>query len=166
MTRAPAIDSAAGNLAIEIQRATDAAGVPADADLRRWLSLALGDGAHGEVTLRIVDERESAQLNLRYRGKQGPTNVLAFPAEGRTRVADDELPPLGDVLVCASVLAREAAEQHKAAAEHWAHIVIHGGLHLAGHDHATEAEAEVMECRERELLAALGIADPYRVRTG
>ncbi len=140
--------------------------MPADAELRRWLSLALGDDAQGEVTLRIVDERESAELNQRYRGGRGATNVLSFPAHGPARVAEHEMPPLGDVVVCASVVACEAAEQHKQASEHWAHIVIHGALHLAGYDHEAEPEAEIMERRERELLAALGIADPYGARAG
>lgn len=153
-------------LAIEIQRACDAPGVPPDSELRRFLTLALGDAAAGEVTLRIVDEVESAELNARYRGGTGATNVLSFPSGDFARDLVDETLPLGDLVVCAAVVAREADEQLKALAAHWAHIVIHGGLHLLGYDHVTDAEAEVMEERERSLLGALGIADPYRARAG
>ncbi len=158
------IDVGAGPLAIEIQRSYAGGGVPSDAELRSWIRLAAGDTAAGEVTLRIVDEPESAELNLRYRGTSGSTNVLSFPAEAFAGDSPDEMLPLGDLVVCAPVLAREAVEQRKPLAAHWAHIVIHGGLHLLGYDHMTEAEAEVMERRERQLLAALGIADPYRAR--
>lgn len=157
-------------LAIEIQRACTSADVPPDAELRRLLALALGDAAAGEVTLRIVDEAESAELNRRYRGKPGPTNVLAFPAGGfaaplTDEIADETL-PLGDVVVCGPVVEREAAEQSKPAFAHWAHIVVHGALHLIGYDHVSSAEAELMESRERDLLGVLGIADPYRARAG
>ena len=116
----------------------------------------------GELTIRVVGEAESAELNERYRHKRGPTNVLAFPSEPLpAEGAEDELLPLGDLVICAPVVAREAAEQGKTLEAHWAHIVIHGALHLVGYDHETDAEAGEMEGRERELLAALGIADPY-----
>lgn len=153
-------------LAIEIQRACDAPTAPPDRELRRFLTLALGDTAAGEVTLRIVDDAESAELNARYRGGTGATNVLSFPAGDFADGLADETLPLGDLVVCAPVVAREAAEQRKAPAAHWAHIVIHGGLHLLGYDHETDADAEVMEQRERSLLGALGIANPYRARAG
>ncbi len=130
------------------------------AQIREWVGLALSGVVTGEVTVRVIDEAESAALNGGYRGRQGPTNVLSFPAETSWPDLPDQ--PAGDIAVCAPVLAREAAEQGKALAAHWAHIMIHGALHLAGYDHETVAEAEVMEARERELLAALGIADPYR----
>jgi probable rRNA maturation factor len=131
------------------------------------------DDAVGELVVRIVDEVESAALNDRYLGKQGPTNVLAFPAgdavqtgerpaSGKPAVPGEPM-PLGDLAICAAVVAREAAEQGKAPRAHWAHMVIHGCLHLRGYDHMNAAEAEVMETRERELLAGLGIADPYAV---
>ncbi len=157
---------AGGRLTIEIQRACAGRAVPEAAQLERWLELALGDEAAGSVTLRIVDEAESADLNARYRGKSGPTNVLSFPAGDWAAGLADETLPLGDVVLCAPVVEREAAEQGKAPAAHWAHIVIHGGLHLAGYDHVTDAEAELMESRERELLAGLGIEDPYRAPAG
>lgn len=161
---------AAARLEIEIQRAARSAEAPCDADLRTWIGLALGGAAGGELTLRIVDEAESAELNERYRGQSGPTNVLSF-AGGESAPAGldagaDESWPIGDLVVCAPVVAREAREQRKAATAHWAHIVIHGCLHLLGYDHALDADAEVMEQRERELLAELGIADPYRAPAG
>lgn len=156
----------APGLAIEIQRVEESVGVPSDADLRGWIELACGAEASGELTLRIVGEAESADLNARYRGKSGATNVLAFRADDLGGGPGDEPLPFGDLVVCAPVVAREAAEQGKAPAAHWAHIVIHGTLHLVGHDHAAAAEADIMERRERELLARLGVADPYRARAG
>jgi probable rRNA maturation factor len=125
-------------------------------------------GVQGEVVIRIVDEAESAMLNERYRGKQGPTNVLAFPAgpvpaaAGEMTATDDEPLPLGDIAICAPVVTREARQQGKQPEAHWAHIVIHGCLHLCGFDHQAEAEASQMESREASVLAELGIADPYR----
>lgn len=116
----------------------------------------------GELVVRIVDETESAMLNETYRGKAGPTNVLAFPADDGP-LPGDEPAALGDLVICAAVVAREAAEQGKSPADHWAHMVIHGCLHLIGFDHINDAEAETMEARERDLLAGLGIADPYTV---
>ncbi|HET8699071.1 MAG TPA: rRNA maturation RNase YbeY [Gammaproteobacteria bacterium] len=140
---------------------------PAD-KIRGWAKLALGADARGELTIRIVSKRESAELNQRYRGKRGPTNVLAFlsdapdAAKAETKDAPpNELLPLGDLVICAPVLAREAAEQRKPLEAHWAHIVIHGTLHLQGFDHETPEQAAVMEGRERELLAGLGFPDPY-----
>lgn len=158
----------AARLDIEIQRAARGAEAPADGELRAWVGLALGAGAAGELTLRIVDEPESAELNERYRDKTGPTNVLSFPAgdlaAAGVEAAPDEAWPIGDLVVCAGVVAREAQAQHKPAAAHWAHIVIHGCLHLLGYDHEADADAAVMERRERELLAELGVDDPYRAR--
>jgi probable rRNA maturation factor len=132
--------------------------------LRRWARAALGGAARGELTIRIVDETESADLNARFRHKPGPTNVLSFPASlpGDAPAALDPAEcALGDLVVCAPVVLREAAEQGKPAEAHWAHIVMHGALHLSGYDHETDAEAAVMEARERDLLAAFGFGDPY-----
>lgn len=117
-------------------------------------------GVDGEVAIRIVDESESAMLNERYRGQPGPTNVLAFPAGDMPSGAD--IRPLGDIVICAPVVAREAAEQQKPLEAHWAHMVVHGCLHLRGYDHGADTEARQMEERERDLLAGLGIEDPYR----
>lgn len=146
-----------------VQHATREPGIPDEPFLVRCVHLAFGDVA-GEVVIRIVDETESAMLNERYRDQSAPTNVLAFPPDdelGDLPVADDEPAPLGDIVVCAAVMAREAASQGKALRDHWAHIVIHGCLHLQDYDHMNEADAARMETRERELLAGLGIADPY-----
>lgn len=114
----------------------------------------------GEIVIRIVDEDESAALNERYRGKRGPTNVLAFPP-GEAEDPDDGTALLGDIAICAAVVGREAADQGKPFEAHFAHIVVHACLHLVGYDHMTPDEAAGMEARERVLLAALGIADPY-----
>jgi probable rRNA maturation factor len=162
--------------------------MPPPDKIAEWAKLALGADARGELTIRIVSKRESAELNQRYRGKRGPTNVLAFlseapgdvkgeakgetkdEAKGEMKGATDgevkdapppELLPLGDLVICAPVLVREAAEQGKQLDAHWAHIVIHGTLHLQGYDHETAEQAAIMEGRERELLAGLGFADPY-----
>ncbi len=149
-------------VAVAVQRATRAAGVPPAARLTRWALTALERTARGELTVRIVGRGESAALNARYRGKRGPTNVLSFlsdPAAAKGR----ELLPLGDVVICASVVAREAREQGKTLAAHWAHMVIHGTLHLQGYDHENARDAAVMEARERALLATLGFPDPYSI---
>lgn len=141
---------------ITVQRRVPAAGVPSSSTLRGWAVAALGH-AHGEVTIRIVDEAESAELNGRYRQKPYPTNVLSFPyeAEGLDAAV------LGDLVICAPVVAREAAEQGKDPRAHWAHMVVHGVLHLLGLDHVNDADAERMEAKERQVLAALGFGDPY-----
>lgn len=145
---------------LEIQRVS-AAPTPDDDAFCRWVGVALaGRRETAELTVRIVDEAEGRALNARWRGRDHATNVLSFPAELPPGVA---LPLLGDLVVCAPVVAREAAEQGKAEADHWAHLVIHGTLHLLGFDHETDAEATVMEGLERALLAGLGIRDPYAI---
>lgn len=135
---------------------------PGAAYLERCARAALAD-ASGELVIRIVDEHESAQLNERFRHGQGPTNVLAFPP-GADPLPAGEPVPLGDIAICGPVVAREASEQGKPADAHWAHMVVHGCLHLLGHDHLEAAEAELMEAREREVLSGLGISDPYAIR--
>ena len=151
-------------LSIVIQDACPAASKPSADHLRNWIGSALNRDVRGELTLRIVAEAESAELNSRYRSAPGPTNVLAFPAQPDLPMATDELPPLGDIVVCAELIAREAASQGKPAEAHWAHIVIHGALHLIGYDHDSEPQAERMEDRERALLDGFGVPDPYRER--
>jgi probable rRNA maturation factor len=151
---------------VAVQDASAGARVPPKTRLREWALSALeATERGGELTIRIVGEDESADLNARYRGKRGPTNVLAFPSElapsAPVGAAATELLPLGDLVICAPVVAREAAEQGKPLDAHWAHMVIHGTLHLAGYDHEKARDARTMEARERALLAALGIADPY-----
>ena len=134
-------------------------GVPSPAKLVRWAEAALaGRGEDARMTVRVVDEAEGAALNARYRGRAGATNVLAFAFDA------PELPSLrilGDVVVCAPVAAREAREHEKPLDAHWAHLVIHGTLHLLGHDHDDPGSAREMETIEREILVRLGYPDPY-----
>lgn len=146
-------------LELDLQRATDAAS-PDDAAFRRWCELALRQRtADSEMTIRLVDEPEGRELNHTYRHKDYATNVLSFPAD----VPDDllDIPLLGDLVICVAVVEREAAEQGKSLEAHWAHLVIHGCLHLLGYDHIDDDEAEEMEALERTLLAELGHPDPY-----
>ncbi len=144
---------------IVVQRRVAAAGLPSPANLRRWATAALGD-APGDLTIRVVGGEESARLNAVWRGKPYATNVLSFTAGSEFAEIDGEA-PIGDLVICAPVVAREAAEQGKPLRAHWAHMVIHGSLHLLGYDHEEESAAEVMEARERVILAGLGFADPY-----
>lgn len=148
---------------ISVQRAVTSPGLPKVAELRRWAVAALGQ-TRGEITIRIVGEAEGAELNERYRHKAYATNVLSFgyDAEPLYEDSDDIELALGDLVVCAPVVAREAAEQGKTLEAHWAHMIVHGVLHLLGEDHEDEAEAERMEQHEREILASLGYPDPYR----
>lgn len=141
----------------EIQYALPRAGLPAPAQFRRWLAAIDAEG-RCSIVVRIVDEAESAELNLTYRGRPGATNVLSFPFEAPPGL---ELPHLGDLAICAPVVAREAREQGKAPEAHWAHMLVHGTLHLQGYDHENEAEARVMEALETEILARLGYPNPY-----
>jgi probable rRNA maturation factor len=150
---------------VTVQNAAGRARVPEPAQLRKWARIALADDARGELTLRIVDENESAALNSRYRGKKGPTNVLSFRADPPPGAAGSQgLLPFGDVVICAAVVAREAREQGKPLAAHWAHMVVHGALHLLGFDHERARDAAAMEARERTLLAKLGFPDPYKIK--
>jgi probable rRNA maturation factor len=146
-------------LELDLQRASTALG-PSDDQFRQWCELALRQrSADSEMTVRLVDEAEGRELNLTYRHKDYATNVLSFPAD----VPDDmlDIPLLGDLVICVPVVEREAAEQGKALDAHWAHLVMHGCLHLLGYDHIDDDEAEEMEALERELLAQLGHPDPY-----
>lgn len=133
--------------------------MPGATEIGRWIECALENELSGELSVRIVGEAESAALNERYRGRRGPTNVLAFA--GPDPVNGLEPRHLGDVVICAPVVAREAAEQGKTDEAHWAHIAIHGVLHLLGYEHDSEAGAETMERHEASLLATLGFEDPY-----
>ncbi|RQM63791.1 rRNA maturation RNase YbeY [Aeromonas hydrophila] len=134
-------------------------GLPSEAQLQGWLDgTILGFQQEAEVTVRIVDEAESNELNLTYRGKNKPTNVLSFPFEAPPGL---ELPLLGDLVICRQVVEREAAEQGKPLMAHWAHMVVHGSLHLLGYDHIEDDEAEEMEALERDIMQELGFADPY-----
>ena len=135
-------------------------GLPASVSFRRWVTAALaGRIRRADLALRVVDVDEGLALNRHYRGKDYATNVLSFPAELPPGV---ELPILGDIVLCAPVVAREATEQGKRLTHHYAHLTVHGVLHLLGFDHEETREAEAMEQLEREILAGLGIDDPYR----
>ena len=142
---------------INVQRRVTAAGVPAPSTLRAWAMAALEGATPGEITIRVVAEEESAALNGKFRHKPYPTNVLSFPYE--SEALSEQV--LGDLVICAPVVAREAVEQNKQPHAHWAHMVVHGVLHLLGHDHIQEEEAERMEMKERQILARLGFPDPY-----
>ena len=134
-------------------------GLPTEAQLQGWLDgTILGFQQEAEVTVRIVDEAESNELNLTYRGKDKPTNVLSFPFEAPPGL---ELPLLGDLVICRQVVEAEAVEQHKPLMAHWAHMVVHGSLHLLGYYHIEDEEAEEMEQLERDIMQELGFADPY-----
>jgi len=144
---------------IEIQTVYQSDGQPDEEHIQRWVDAALDDyESDTEIVVRIVDEQESAELNQQYRHKSGPTNILSFPVDVPDGI---ELDLLGDLVICAPVLEKEALEQHKVLADHWAHIIIHGVLHLLGYDHIDEAEAELMESKEITILNTLTIKNPY-----
>jgi probable rRNA maturation factor len=131
---------------------------PSESELQTWVQQALRDDDPAQVSIRIVDEEESRSLNNLYRGKDKPTNVLSFPMD----VPEEfKIPMLGDLVICAPVVEREAREQHKSSRAHWAHMVVHGMLHLQGYDHETDDEAREMETLEIQLLNELGFANPY-----
>ncbi|RKR02664.1 putative rRNA maturation factor [Kushneria sinocarnis] len=150
---------------VDCQRAVDFAALPDQVELERWTTAVLervAEPLRSELTIRFVDEAESRTLNRDYRDRDRPTNVLSFPFEMPPGI---ELPLLGDLVICAAVVEREAAEQGKSLKDHFAHMVVHGTLHLLGYDHIEEHEAECMEALEREVLASLAIDDPYAERT-
>ena len=149
------------NLSIDIQKACASEDSPDEDSIKRWVSAAIRDERDEcELSIRIVDEQESADFNQRYRAKSGATNVLSFPFDA---VTPEPLPILGDLVICAPVVAREASEQHKTIDAHWAHIVIHGVLHLLGYDHIEDQDAEQMESLETEIMLILDFPPPYRI---
>jgi probable rRNA maturation factor len=144
---------------IEIQTVFESLGQPDQKQIQLWVDTALeGYDQDTEIVVRIVDERESAELNEQYRHKSGPTNILSFPVDLPEGI---ELDLLGDLVICAPVLEKEALEQDKLLVHHWAHIVVHGVLHLLGYDHIDEAQAELMESKEIAILNKLHINNPY-----
>lgn len=146
---------------LEVQRRVRA-WAPRNADFARWAAAALGRrGANRELAVRVVGAAESRKLNVRYRGQDSPTNVLSFPATALPALAVAAL-PLGDLVICAQVVRAEALAQHKPLRAHWAHLVVHGALHLLGYDHESEPDARRMERREISVLRTLGFANPYR----
>ena len=149
-----------GSIFVDLQVATEnIEGLPTEEQIVQWATGAVQpEGNEVEMTVRIVDEAESHELNLTYRGKDRPTNVLSFPFECPDEV---ELPLLGDLVICRQVVEREAAEQEKPLMAHWAHMVVHGSLHLLGYDHIEDNEAEEMESLETQIMQGLGFDDPY-----
>ena len=136
---------------------------PTRRDLEHWASAALGRHGKGrELGVCTVGETVSAQLNSRFRGQDKPTNVLSFPAAQLPAATVGGPPPLGELVICPRVLAAEARAQEKTLRAHWAHLVVHGALHLAGYDHVRAADARRMERREIAVLRRLGFANPYR----
>ena len=149
-----------GSIFVDLQIATEnIEGLPTEEQIVQWATAAVQpEGDEVEMTVRIVDEAESHELNLTYRGKDRSTNVLSFPFECPDEV---ELPLLGDLVICRQVVEREAAEQEKSLMAHWAHMVVHGSLHLLGYDHIEDDEAEEMESLETQIMQGLGFDDPY-----
>ncbi|HTV77026.1 MAG TPA: rRNA maturation RNase YbeY [Steroidobacteraceae bacterium] len=149
-------------LAVDVVR-EGRAWAPAVSDIRAWASAALGRRASGaELAVRVVAPAESQRLNARYRGRDRPTNVLSFPVPALPAAARGAPRPLGDLVICARVVREEARAQRKPLRAHWAHLVVHGALHLLGYDHEHNAEARRMERREVAVLKRFGIANPYR----
>ena len=152
-------DTNSAGSSVDVQFAVSAEGVPSEAILREWaLQVLPADRKDAEVTIRVVDEAEITALNREYRGKDGATNVLSFPYESMPAI---ETALLGDVVICAPVVAMESVAQQKPLEAHWAHMVVHGVLHLLGYDHQKDSEARDMEDHETQLLARLGYANPY-----
>ena len=144
---------------LDIQIAVDDQPLPNDDEFQRWVEIALADQLdEAELCIRIVSSEESQELNSTWRGKDKPTNVLSFPFEAPPGFSSSMI---GDLAICADVVATEAKEQNKALNAHWAHMVIHGVLHLIGFDHINDEDAEEMEALEIKLLAQLDIPNPY-----
>lgn len=153
------------NLMLDMQVADELEGwshfLPNEQQLTLWASTALAQRCsftEPELTIRLVEVEESHELNFEYRGKDKPTNVLSFPFEVPEHVP---LELLGDLIICAPVVQQESEQQNKTAEQHWAHMVVHGCLHLLGFDHIKDEEAEIMENLERQIMAELGYPDPY-----
>jgi len=147
------------NLDVQYAVSDDDCEPPSTELIRSWVEAVLDDlFAEAELTVRIVSIDEIQDLNHRYRQQDKPTNVLSFPFEKMDGV---DLPLLGDVVICAAVVAEEARQQHKPVQDHWAHMVVHGVLHLLGYDHIEAVDAEVMEALELKILQGLGVSDPY-----
>lgn len=152
---------------VDVQWAVEGEHNPSESDIQSWVETTLAyddiySGSDAELTIRIVEEEEIAELNQQYRQKQGSTNVLSFPVDEDLPL---DIPLLGDLVICEAVVAREANEQNKTLDEHWAHMVIHGTLHLLGYDHIEEDQAEIMEQIEISILQGLGFSNPYEVAT-
>lgn len=150
-------------IALDYQIACDHSHVPSEEQCMEWLNAFLPEFQNdSELTIRIVDEAESHELNHQYRGKDKPTNVLSFPAEVPEFISEElDFPLLGDLIICATIVEREANEQGKTTEAHWAHMIVHGCLHLLGYDHIEDYEAEEMETLETKILQKIGFPNPY-----
>lgn len=148
------------SITVDIQQVSKNTDIPTPDQIQQWINGVLLPKHDGiELTVRIVDIVESQALNHQYRGKDKPTNVLSFPFEVPEGI---ELNLLGDLVVCADIVSKEAAAQHKTAQAHWAHMLVHGCLHLLGYDHINDSDAEYMEAREIDILDKLGFNNPYK----
>ncbi len=164
----PDLTLMSSDIQVDVQVAANVSNVPTDLDIQNWLEQVIAqvgnDTARSvEISVKIVDEAEGRALNRQFRQKDSATNVLSFP------LLDADLPELpaelplamGDIVICASVVAREASEQGKNSSDHWAHMLVHGALHLFGYDHETESQAQEMEMLEARILAVGGVENPY-----
>tara|TARA_B110000503_G_C7137139_1_gene409311 strand:+ start:304 stop:792 length:489 start_codon:yes stop_codon:yes gene_type:complete len=156
------------NLTIDMENASSSPNVPDEKLVHQWVYAALAEINTGgkddlELSVRVVDEEESADLNQRYRHKQGATNVLSFPADLPDSL---QLPLLGDLVICAQIVEREARQQDKSLDAHWAHMLIHGSLHLMGYDHIDDRDTEEMELLETKIITSLNFPPPYEQSPG
>jgi probable rRNA maturation factor len=154
---------------VDVQIAVDDESVPESYDIATWVSRsvqAAGHSGEAEVSVRIVNAIEMQQLNCEFREQDKPTNVLSFPAGNIVGMPSDADLPLGDIVVCAAVVRHEADEQGKAVADHWAHMMVHGTLHLLGFDHENDSDAAAMESLEIQILTGHGVANPYSESLG
>jgi probable rRNA maturation factor len=155
------------NVLVHISQDLEDSSAPSAAEFQRWSEVAIAASCDLkgplEISLRLVDETEGHRLNMEYRDKDYATNVLSFPVQWPAGLPIPEPRPLGDIVICPAVVEKEAAQQNKSPAAHWAHLYIHGLLHLLGYDHETQAEAEEMEALEIVSLQKLGISNPYLV---
>jgi probable rRNA maturation factor len=147
-------------VSIIVQNASRHSEIPAEEDFREWVAAVFAGRARGEVGVRIVAEDEARALNRQYRSRDYATNVLAFPGDDNLEMAGAEA-PIGDIVICAAVVEREAQQQNRDLRAHWAHLTVHGALHLDGFDHETDEQAEQMESREARILQYLGFENPW-----
>jgi probable rRNA maturation factor len=149
---------------IDIENNSQSILIPSQEKCESWITAVLKNQQinEAEVSVYIVDEDESQELNSQYRGKENPTNILSFPADIPEEVG---IPLLGDLVICAPVVEREAQEQQKTVDAHWAHMLVHGSLHLLGYDHIEDDEAELMEALETNIITGLGFSAPYEDST-
>ena len=160
------------NISVDLQIACQVDSVPQETEVHSWLEHAYQAGSPNssrqcDVSVRVVDEDESRQLNNQYRQQDKATNVLAFPAgspDEFSALPEDAAQPLGDLVICGPLVEREAKDQGKSPASHWGHLLVHGMLHLLGYDHETSGQAVKMESMEKQILADRGFDDPYQVR--